>query len=257
MNDLIKSVKGTLGKYTPEILITTGVIGYGLSLVLTAKAAKKTDAALKEADKYTVDKSNRKAVLVGQFNHLLPIYAPAVSAFMLSTACVVGAHTVSKRRQAAVVGLYTIAERTIRSYEKHITKELSNDQAAIIENNVRTDRLEYATNSPIAVAPARNLYFDTYTGRYFEGGSLEDIRGVQNTLNERLMSEMFIPVNDLYYELGLEPTGAGDQIGWDIGHGHIEFKFATKMVVATGAGVTPMETPCVVIDYVVQPRHYN
>lgn len=60
------------------------------------------------------------------------------------------------------------------------------------------------------------------------------------------MSEMFITINDLYYELGLSRIELGDEMGWAIDDGLIEVSFSTQL--------TENDEPCLVLNYNVTPK---
>ena len=58
---------------------------------------------------------------------------------------------------------------------------------------------------------------------------------------------MSLTLNDLYYELGLEPTKTGDYMGWEVDKEMLNFKFSSQL--------TENGTPCLVIDYEVYPLY--
>jgi len=58
---------------------------------------------------------------------------------------------------------------------------------------------------------------------------IEDIRRVINDFNQRLISEMYLPLNDLYEDLGLEHTELGDEFGWNLDFGLVEVSFSSKI----------------------------
>jgi hypothetical protein len=62
-----------------------------------------------------------------------------------------------------------------------------------------------------------------------------------------MLSEMYISLNDFYYELGLKKTNDGDSLGWNIEDGLLDIHFS--------ALITEDNEPCVVIDYHVAPKH--
>lgn len=59
------------------------------------------------------------------------------------------------------------------------------------------------------------------------------------------LEEMYVTLNDFYYELGLDGTKMGDMLGWSIDKGYIDLAFSSQLD-ANG-------TPCLVIDYQVAP----
>ena len=60
----------------------------------------------------------------------------------------------------------------------------------------------------------------------------------------------YISLNEFYYELGLDGTKIGDELGWNVTTGLIDLDFSAQL---DTDGV-----PCVVIDYMLAPtRGYN
>ena len=62
-----------------------------------------------------------------------------------------------------------------------------------------------------------------------------------------MLGDMYVSLNDFYYELGLKGTDLGDQLGWNINRGFIDLRFSTQL--------SEDDTPCLVIDYAVPPRY--
>ena len=69
-----------------------------------------------------------------------------------------------------------------------------------------------------------------------------------NELNSRLINEMYVSLNDFYYELGLKTTTGGDDLGWNIHRdGLVDVQFSSQL--------SDKGEPCLVIDYRVAPRY--
>lgn len=66
-------------------------------------------------------------------------------------------------------------------------------------------------------------------------------------MNEKLIREMFVSLNEFYYELGIRPILRGDDLGWNMDDGSIKVQF-TSTLAEDGR-------PCLVMDYVVGPKY--
>ena len=88
------------------------------------------------------------------------------------------------------------------------------------------------------------ICYDVISGRYFKSDR-DTISRIVNDLNRKMRDEMYVSLNDFYYELGLDSTKMGDDLGWNIDKGYIEIDFSSHLD-ANG-------TPCLVIDYRVVP----
>ena len=87
---------------------------------------------------------------------------------------------------------------------------------------------------------------DSMTNRYFKS-DLDKIRKVVNELNRKMLHEHYISLNDLYYELDLDPIKNGSLLGWNLDDGLIELEFSTCLA--------ENDEPCVVVDYTVAPKY--
>ena len=76
---------------------------------------------------------------------------------------------------------------------------------------------------------------------------IDKLKKAENELNRQMRDEMYISLNDFYYEVGLEPIKLGDDLGWNIDNGYIDLRFSSQL--ATDG------TPCLVIDYGYGPRY--
>ena len=62
-----------------------------------------------------------------------------------------------------------------------------------------------------------------------------------------MLNDMYVSLNELYYELGLEGTKLGEQMGWNVDRGLIDLKFS--------ATFSADDRPCIVLDYRVPPMY--
>lgn len=99
---------------------------------------------------------------------------------------------------------------------------------------------------PIGKATRNTLCYDAVSGRYFKG-DIEKIKKAECELNRQMRDEMYISLNDFYYEIGLDNIKLGDELGWNIDDGYIDLSFSSQLA-SDG-------TPCLVIDYTIAPRY--
>ena len=90
------------------------------------------------------------------------------------------------------------------------------------------------------------MCFDVLSGRYFKS-DIDLIKRVENNINKRMFNDMYISLNEFYIELGLEPIGIGDDLGWSVDKGMIDIDFSSQLA--------DDGTPCLVIDYSVSPKY--
>ena len=62
-----------------------------------------------------------------------------------------------------------------------------------------------------------------------------------------MRDEMYVSLNDFYYEVGLDNIKIGDELGWNIDNGYIDLSFSSQLA--------SDRTPSLVIDYSIAPRY--
>ena len=178
-------------------------------------------------------------------------YIPAAGMGLLTVGCIVGANRINLRRNAAIASVYSITEATLKEYQNKVTETIGETKERKIRDEIAQEHI--AANPPnnnqiIITGGGDMLCFDTLSGRYFKS-DLEKIRKVENKLNRDILSEMFIGVNQLYYDLGLPEIRLGDDMGWNVDT-MLEFTFTSK--------IAENGTPCLILDYIVAPKEgYN
>ena len=118
-----------------------------------------------------------------------------------------------------------------------------------IRDAVAKDKMEKnpVSNREVVILERGNtLCFDTVSGRYFKS-DIEKIKKAVNELNLRMRDEMYISLNEFYYEIGLNGTSIGDELGWNIDQGYIDLSFSSQLA--------DDGTPCLVIEYHIAPRY--
>ena len=56
--------------------------------------------------------------------------------------------------------------------------------------------------------------FDSLSGRFFKS-DIETLRAAENRFNSNLLHHMYGSLNEYYTEIGLEPIGMGEDVGWN------------------------------------------
>lgn len=174
-------------------------------------------------------------------------YIPTAAMGLLTVACIVGANKISLRRNAALASVYSLTESALKEYQAKVVETIGENKELKIRDSIAQDHLDakpLSTQQVIITGGGDQLCFDTLSGRYFKS-DIEKIRKVENKLNRELMVNMYVSLNELYYDLGLPNIDLGDDEGWDVDH-MINFTFSSK--------IAENDQPCLVINYLVGPR---
>lgn len=243
---LYRNVKSATIKHSPEILTGIGIAGMITTTVMAVRATPKALILIED------EKKSAKT------DHLQPMeivkttwkcYIPAAVTGTMSVVCLVGASSVNAKRNAALTAAYTLSESTLRDYQKKVIETIGEKKEQTVRDAVAKERLEknpVEHNEVIITAKGDTLCYDTVSGRYFKS-DIDKLKKIENELNRTMRDEMYISLNDFYYEIGLDPVKLGEDLGWNINDGYIDLDFSSQL--ATDG------TPCLVIDYGYGPRY--
>lgn len=240
---VIHSMKTATVKHSPEILTGIGIAGIITTTVMAVKATPKALSLIKEND---VDLAEPvEAVKVAW-----RCYIPTAITGCVSIACLIGASSVNVRRNAALATAYTLSETTLRDYQKKVIETIGEKKEQTIHDAIAKEKVEQSpvqSREVIITGRGEALCYDSVSGRYFKS-DMETIKKAENELDARLRNEMYISLNEFYYEIGLEPLRViGDDLGWNIDSGYLDLNFSSQ-IASDG-------TPCLVLDYGVAPRY--
>jgi hypothetical protein len=253
---IAKNLGGVISKNSPVILTSISVTGVFATTILAVKATPK---ALEIIDEHRLWKSGEDDTFIygDKTNSPLPkkdiikltwkCYIPAVVTGGATIACIVGSNHISLRRNAALASLYGLTETAFKEYKAKVVETIGKNKELKVRDDIAADTIKNnppVTNEVIITGKGDVLCYDSLSGRYFKS-DIEKIRQAVYILNQNLIRDMFITLNDLYYELGLSQIPLGDNVGWNISENHIEMDFSSQL--------TPDNEPCLVLNYDTTP----
>lgn len=262
ISKFVKSVQTTVTKHSPEILTGIGIVGMISSTVMAVKATPKALQLIEEEkERQNIDicceavRNNEEPVIIDKLKPVEVVkttwkcYIPATVTGCVSIACLIGASSVNAKRNAALATAYTLTETAFKEYKEKVVETIGEKKEQVVKDKVAKEHIEknpIKGNEVIITGKGNVLCCDSISKRYFRS-DIEKIRKAVNDLNYRLNTEMYISLNDFYYELGLSQTRIGDDLGWNINNGLIEVDFSSQ--------ITEDGEPCLVIDYHIEPRY--
>lgn len=210
-----------LKKNSATILTVAAAAGVITTSVLSAKATIKASRVLAHKEK----EKGEKLTLEETISATWTIYIPPFVAGMSTIACVFGANILNQRQQASLASAYALIENSYKEYKAKL-KELYGEEA---HNNIidavaakkcedvyiSAGGLESAYNQEIESDTEPRLFYDEYSGRYFES-TIEKVLLAEYHLNRNYILRGFARLNDFYEFLGLEQTDYDEAVGWDI-----------------------------------------
>ena len=243
---VVRNVRTSMKKHSPEILTGTGIAGMVVTTVMAVRATPKALLLLEEKkDEYETDTLTPVEIIKTTWT----CYIPSAIVGGVSIFCLIGASSVNLRRNAALATAYTLSETALKEYQEKVVETIGEKKERDIRDSIAKDKVN---NNPvnqreiIITDKGETLCYDSLSGRYFKS-DIDKIKKSLNELNRQMLADMYVSLNDFYYELGLDNTKLGDDLGWHVDDGLIEVSFSSQL--ANG------ETPCLVLDYKIAPQY--
>ena len=246
MTDIIKSVKATISKHSPEILTGIGIAGMVITTILAVKATPKA-IKLIEAEKRA--KHVDALSPVDTVKTVWKCYIPAAMTGVSSIACLIGSNAINAKRNAALTTVYTLSEMARNEYKEKVIETIGEKKERTIKEKVDAERIKkdpVSKKEVIITEKGTTLCYDHVFGRYFKS-DIDIINRAMNKINREIVINMYASLNDFYAELGLSPVEMGYDLGWNIDDGTIEIEPSSQLA--------DDGTPCLVIDYSVSPKY--
>ena len=230
ITNTLKSLQKTMRKHSPAILTGIGIAGMVATTVMAVRATPK---ALRMVDDKEIE-DGKRLTTSEIVKTTWKCYIPAAVTGVCSAACIIGASSISARRNAALVTAYTISETALKEYKEKAVEVVGPKKEQAIRDAVAKEKVEKAN-----VAERKFIYtgrgetpcFDPLTNACFKS-DIEALRKAENILNRRMRSEDSVTLNDFLMEIGLEPcdSSVGEYLGWHIDKGYIDLDFSSQLV---------------------------
>lgn len=247
-------------KNKPAILAGVAVVGVFVTAFSAYKAGIKAKEILDEKkldlkDVDPKDKETKKSIAVETIKEMVPVVAPPVIMGVATAACIISSHNESAKRIALVSAAYNLSETAVKDLNNKMQEVLGDKKTktikdAIVKDKLDADKDNKPSNDVIMMCTDGNvLCKDIYTGRYWPCNA-EKIKQAIVKLSSDIQQEMYVELNDLYYEVGLEQIPAGNDLGW-----HVEDCSRGLLPITLSALLTEDGKPCLCMDYEVSVKN--
>ena len=241
----IKSAGRVLTKYSPGILTGIGITGM---IGATFMAVKATPKALYLIEAKKEESEVEELTPVETIKTCWKCYIPATLTTVVSAVCLIGASTVSAKRNAALATAYSISEAALREYQEKVVEVVGEKKEKAVRDAVAKDKIERdpVTKSEVVIIDSNSntLCYEPLSGRYFKS-TIDKIKKAEIKLDRQMIQEMYVSLNDFYWEIGLDGTDLGDKMGWNLSKGYMDLSFSSQLA--------DDGTPCAVIVYGIPP----
>ena len=243
-----------LKKYSPEILVVSGVVGVVASAVMACKSTLKVNAVVEDT-KEKLDKiheasehgatamgmdyteEDRKKDLVIVYTQtaveFAKLYGPAVILGGLSITAILASNNILRKRNVTLAAAYAALDRGFKDYRKRVVERFGESVDRELKYNIRKEKIETETVDPetgkkkktketIEVVNEADL--TSPFSRFYDDGcvgwtkdpqtNLIFLRAEQNFANDRLKARGYLFLNEVYERLGFPTTKLGQSFGW-------------------------------------------
>lgn len=230
--DLVKY----LSKNSPTILTGCAIAGAFVAVGLAVKATKPALEHIKEEksehrdriiikngderEDYNLTDEEIDAIQLKPTEVVKAVwkdYLPTGIALAGTTACIIGAHSISAKRTAAMAALYTMSEQALKDYKDKAEEIVGKKKAREITDAAAEEQLRRVPYNPSIMGfickPGEVPCLDRSTQRYWPC-NYDRLNAAQDRLKARVYAGERITLNDFYYEVGLDGVDGGDDRGW-------------------------------------------
>ena len=233
---------------SPMILTGVAIGGVASTVILGIRATPK---AMMLLDDYEYNEVQRELTSKEEIQVAWKCYIPTAIMGVITISAILGTSKIHQTRNAALAGMYSLAEKGLREYQSKVIEVIGEKKAQQVKDDIQKDliaRSPIGNKEIIITGKGPMVCYEAMSGRYFKS-DIDNIRKAINELNRHLLGDtyMFVTLNEMYYELGLSNTKLGELVGWHVDDGIIEANFSSQL--------TDEDTPCLVLDFNVSPKY--
>lgn len=236
-------------KYSPEILLVTGIVGTVATTVIACKQTLKINDILEEKRKtvdtihealekhdentYNQNDANKDLTItyVQTGVKIAKLYAPAIGLGALSIGAIISGHRILNKRNAAIAAAYALVDRSFKAYRHNVIDRFGQEVDQEMRFNIKSKEIkEKDQNGKNVKKTVKEINVDDFHkefsdyARFFDAscqGHTKDaeynlmyLRQQQAYCNEMLKSRGHLFLNEVYDILDIPRTKAGQVVGW-------------------------------------------
>lgn len=236
-------------KYSPEILVVSGVIGGVTSAVMACNATTKAGDILDEHhdkmeainkvvemddDSYTVEDRKKDTVIVYTQTAMefAKLYAPSVILGATSIAAILSSYNIIRKRNVALSAAYAAVDKGFKEYRNRVVERFGKEIDHELKYNLKAkefetivtaeDGTEVVSKEVVQVAENPNdisdfaVFFDESCWAFSRDPEANKIflKQQQNYANDKLKAQGYLFLNEVYQMIGAPKTKAGQVVGW-------------------------------------------
>jgi hypothetical protein len=246
---LAKQVGTFVMRNSPSILTGLGAGGVVATVVSAVSATPKAmdiimdERSQREADAMTTGMEIRPVTKIEIVKLTWKEFIPTAVLSVSTIFCIIGANSINLHRNAALAGLYGIADSTLKEYQQKVKDTYGEKKEAKLREEIAQDKVNRnpADEKQILfVGKGDTLCYDPLSARYFMG-NIDKINRAINYFNSLLINEADMTLNEFYDEIGLPHCEIGDTLGWSVNNHLVDVTYT--------ATIAKDNQPCIVLNF--------
>lgn len=259
-------------KNSPTLLVVGGVVGFGVTAVLAAKATRKIDPILEDHAKKRQDVRNEMVTFTNSQHQrmvvqvyaetsirLVRLYAPTLVVGTISTASVLHGHRILQARHLATMAAYSGLMDQYKAYRERVAETIGEELELELHNGAVGEYKEdpdHPGEYKMVTKKSKSLpenylrpFFDESNDNWTRDPSTNYmfLKGIQAFFNKKLQIKGYVFLSDVYEGLGMrEIPHEAIVTGWlydsSDGDGYIDFGFMTEKTPEAAAFRNQAET---------------
>lgn len=185
------------------------------------------------ADKYSEEDSKKDLTIIYAQTGLkiAKLYAPSVILGILSLGGIVASNNILRKRNVALAAAYATIDNSFKDYRKRVVERFGEEvdkqlkynikakqvEETVVDDNGKEKKVKTTVNvvNPDEISDYARFFDEA--SPYWEKDpefNLMFLKSQEKYANDLLKAQGYLFLNDVYKSLGLEPTKAGQVVGW-------------------------------------------
>lgn len=163
---------------------------------------------------------------------LAKLYAPSVGLGVLSISSILAGHNILRQRYVATAAAYTVLNKSFKDYRSRVVERFGKELDHELKYNIKSEKVETTVvdektgkektvKESVAVIDPNTI--DDTSRIWYEGNpgwtkdptfNLMYLKKQQAFATEKLKSQGYLFLNDVYEMLGYDKTALGQNVGW-------------------------------------------
>lgn len=254
---MIKSdkIQRYLKQHGSTILSCVAAVGVIATTVIAIKNTHDAIDILEKAkrEKNETSESEQRLNTTEKVKTTWKCYIPTILIGSSTIICIMGANTLNKHQQAALVSAYTMLSNYHKEYKDKLIDIYGVEADEKIKAEMARSRCDWHQWG-IDTPDEKVIFYDVISKNYVKCYERE-IMDAEYHLKRNFTLRGYATLNEFYDFVGLPRTDEGDEIGWSTSQGIGWVDFEHHFV--ENIDNEKFDEPCYIIDFVLSPDILN